>query len=155
MRRLTTTPHGKLPPRGRPALPPHEKRSLVVEVAVNEAERARLTRLASARGLPLAVFVRDASLGLPLPRAASAGTLDPAALDAVNKLWLASSAMRRELSPLANNVNQLAHHANAGRYRQPSVELALQEINPLLERLKRLEAEAERLVATIAREDEP
>lgn len=48
--------------RGRPALPPEERRRSRIEVRCTEAERADLDALAAREGLPLAEAVRDAAL---------------------------------------------------------------------------------------------
>lgn len=140
----------KGPAKGRPPLAPHEKRTHVFEVNVNAPERARLTKLASAVGLPPAVYLRERGLRARLPRAQAIGSLDVETLDAVNKLWLAASRLRKELSPIGNNLNQLAHQANAGRLLEGSVLSALAELSPIVERLRLVDSEAERLLSLVA-----
>lgn len=142
------------PPKGRPALPPHEKRSHVVEVSLNERERARLADLARSRGLAPAAYLRQRGLSLRLPKPLASGKVDPDRLDAIDRLWLTACRLRKELSPIGNNLNQLAHHANAGRYQAAAVELALQDLAPLVERLRVLETEAAQLLAGLVERDD-
>ncbi|TWU00466.1 hypothetical protein Pla108_14170 [Botrimarina colliarenosi] len=154
MSRIDTSGRGKRSPAGRPPLPPHLKRSHVLEVAVNDHERAQLVQQAQRRGLAPSAFVRDRALGLKLPRAVARDGFDAGQLDALNKLWLTASTLRKELAPLANNCNQLAHQANAGRFGEAAVLLAMQELTPLVERLRQIESEAARLLQTVTVRDD-
>lgn len=144
-----TRVRAKSPPKGRPPLAAHEKRSHVVEVALNQGERARLAELAAARGLPPAAYLRERGLAARRRKQVAWQGLDPDRLDALDKLWLAACRLRKELGPIGNNLNQLAHQANAGRYQAATVEQTLQELAPLVERLRGVEAEAARLLAQV------
>lgn len=48
--------------RGRPPLPPEERRSVRMVVKLTEDEREELERAAAARGQPLTVYVRSRAL---------------------------------------------------------------------------------------------
>lgn len=69
-----------------------------VDVYLTEAERADIARRAIEARLPLSMFIRKAALGHRI-----------ATVPAGNAEKWAS------LSRLASNLNQLAHHLNAGR----------------------------------------
>lgn len=137
------------PARGRPALPPHLKRTHVVEVSLNEGEREQIAEQAKQRSMAPATFLRDLGLGLKLPQAFNGEAFDTSQLDAINKLWLTASRLCKTLTPLASNWNQLAHHANTGRFQEASVILQANELSPLVQSLKQLEAEASRLLKAI------
>lgn len=154
-RRAHPRPDNKRPPKGRPPLPAHAKRSYVLEVALNDSERARVEEQAQRRGLAPSAYLRDRGLGRRLPRAASVGSLDPDRIDALNKLWLAASALRRDLAPLANNLNQLTHYAHSGRFQEQSLLSLLSEVSPLVERCRRLEEQAAMLLAAVVQGDKP
>jgi hypothetical protein len=68
---------------------------------LTEAERAELETRVRATGLTMSEFVRRRALGVPLP--ASAG-------DQRTRALLATALLR-----LGVNLNQIAHHMNAGR----------------------------------------
>lgn len=154
-RRAHPRPTDKRPPKGRPPLPAHQKRTHVLEVALNDRERARVEEHARRRGLAPSAYLRDRGLGRRLPPAVGGGLVDPDRIDAINKLWLTASAWRQELAPLANNLNQLAHYAHSGRFQDASLAALLADVTPLVERCRALEAEAAALLATLARGGKP
>jgi Bacterial mobilisation protein (MobC). len=68
---------------------------------LTEAERAQLEQQASLFGLSLSEFVRRRTLGLPMPATAA---------EQRTRAALATALLR-----LGVNLNQIAHHMNAGR----------------------------------------
>lgn len=72
----------------------------VLAIRLSRSERAHIERLASGAGLPLATFIRQAALGAVVPARPE--------IPAVNrKAYL-------ELARVGSNLNQIAHHLNAG-----------------------------------------
>jgi len=149
--RVTTEP--KRPIKGRPRLPKELKRSHPMKVKVNDVEMAKICSQAKQRGMQPSVYLRERGLGLELPRPLGSDSLTADQVDAVNKLWLTSIQTRRDLSPVANNCNQLAAYSNAGRYQTSSVELMTQELQALLARFDRLASQAEQILKTVEVED--
>ena len=82
------------PRMGRPPVVAAAKRSARITVYLTEEELSALRRRAEGAGLRLAVYCRQALLGVRLS-------------SRVNKTAL------RQLSRIGNNLNQLAYHANA------------------------------------------
>ncbi|WP_423372767.1 plasmid mobilization protein [Ralstonia pseudosolanacearum] len=72
----------------------------VVAIRLSRTERAHVERLASEAGLPPATFIRQAALG--------AVVLARAEIPAVNR------EAYLELARVGSNLNQIAHHLNAG-----------------------------------------
>lgn len=72
----------------------------VMAIRLTPAERARVERKAAEAGLPPATFVRQVALG--------AVVSPPAQIPEVNReIYL-------ELAKMGGNLNQIAHHLNAG-----------------------------------------
>lgn len=72
----------------------------VVAIRLSRSERTHVERLASEAGLPPATFIRQAAL--------SAVVLARAEIPAVNR------ETYLELARVGSNLNQIAHHLNAG-----------------------------------------
>ncbi|WP_262300147.1 plasmid mobilization protein [Microvirga sesbaniae] len=85
---------------GRPALPPHLKRTGKISFTPTPDERAAIESRADAAGLSVADFVRLAALGRPLT---------------VHQHRELSPADRYALQRIGVNLNQIAKHMNAGR----------------------------------------
>lgn len=86
---------------GRPRKSPELLRDAPVQVLLTTLERAELEQRASAYGLTLSDFIRRQTLGRPLP----AGVAEDR-----TRAALATALLR-----LGVNLNQIAHHMNAGR----------------------------------------
>lgn len=84
---------------GRPTDVPGQWRCRQVKIRLTIPEETELKAMARTAGLQLATFVRKRALGNPVtpPRA------------------VADATMLHELNAIGNNLNQLAHHLNAGR----------------------------------------
>ena len=84
---------------GRPTDVPGQWRCRQVKIRLTIAEETQLKAMAGAAGLQLATFVRKRAMGNPVvpPRAK------------------ADASMLHELNAVGNNLNQIAHHLNAGR----------------------------------------
>jgi len=91
--------------------PRQENRSFPIPTRFSGTERDQLTRAAEAAGVSRSDFIRAATLSQPLPPARPRRASRPTVEDG-DKLALALSAVGR----IGNNVNQLAHIANAGRW---------------------------------------
>ncbi len=85
----------------RPTKEFNERRGEQLNVRVTPDERAQLDRTASGLGLSTAEFLRRRGLGYRLPPVATERQANA----------LAATALVR----LGNNLNQIAHHLNAGR----------------------------------------
>ena len=85
----------------RPVLAPEDKRRHPVGVRLNVEEQLRVDSAASAYGLPRAAYLRRRGLGHRLPSAVAL---------AHSEALLATALLR-----LGVNLNQIAHHLNAGR----------------------------------------
>jgi hypothetical protein len=106
----------------RPKLAFDQVRGRTLGVRLTDAERATLDQTAAAVGLTAAEFVRRRALGYRLP---------PVQASAQAQAKLATALMR-----LGVNLNQLAHHANAGRPVAEAAVIALAaRINAELDRL--------------------
>lgn len=81
---------------GRPLLPADERRTRRVTVSLRAEEHRLLSQRAREAGLPLSVYIREASLDAQLS-------------------LLANRAAYRELSRVGVNLNQLARWANTYR----------------------------------------
>jgi hypothetical protein len=117
----TTMTASRKPPRpkgGRYTDVPGEERSKQIIVRMTVSESTRLRAAAKTAGLSVSEFLRRRSLGVPVvpPRPkADAQTIF-------------------ELNAIGNNLNQIAHHLNAGRDGEASytLELALRELRAAL-----------------------
>ena len=85
----------------RPKNSPADLRDVPTTIMLTEAERAELETRVRATGLTMSEFMRRRALGVPLP--ASAG-------DQRSRALLATALLR-----IGVNLNQIAHHMNAGR----------------------------------------
>lgn len=84
----------------RPTLPESERRDYILKVRFSGAELEEVESSADLAGLPVSTFIRTAALGLPMkPR--------PTRMNA---------EAIRQLAAVGNNINQLAHQANAGKF---------------------------------------
>ena len=88
---------------GRPALAVEQKRSARPRLALTPAEQAAIARAAARRGLPVAVWLREAAL-------AAAGRVSEVVVTSAPPPVVA--ALLRELARQGTNLNQLAHAAN-------------------------------------------
>ena len=86
----------------RPKASPNEKRSVSLHVMTTEQERATIEQHAAVHGLGVSEFVRRRALARPMPSADMRARREQAAL---------TTALLR----LGVNLNQIAHHMNAGR----------------------------------------
>lgn len=85
---------------GRPKIDPDALRRITLGVRVSATEYAAVRAKAEQMGLTPAQWLREAALSRPLPRFS---------VPTINRSEYA------ELARLAANLNQLAHHANAGQ----------------------------------------
>ena len=89
------------------------RKTAAVRVPCLPSQRAELDELAARAGQPVSVLCLNALLGLPLPpkrhRPAAADSL------AVVRLSGVMGQFKSELSRVGSNLNQVAHHLNAGR----------------------------------------
>lgn len=94
------------------------KRTKILPVRLTEAEQAALAEHVERTGYSRAALVRYGLFQTPLPRAVPRPTVDHKAV----------AQLLGELGRLGGNVNQLAKHANAGRFQANSVELAMRDL---------------------------
>lgn len=94
------------------------QRTKILPVRLTEAEQTALAERAERTGYSRAALVRYGLFQTPLPRAVSRPTVDHKVV----------AQLLGELGKIGSNVNQLAKHANAGRYQTHSVELAMREL---------------------------
>lgn len=80
------------------------QRAQLVGVRFSEQERAELIRRADACGVGLSTFLRMQALDVPPPRASRKPPVDRAAV----------AQLLAQIGKLGSNVNQIAHHLNAG-----------------------------------------
>lgn len=78
-------------------------------------ERAEAAQQAARAGLPLSALIRRAIFNTPPPRNARRPTVERQLV----------AQLLGELGKIGGNINQLAKHANAGRYQTDSIELAM------------------------------
>ena len=93
-------------------------RPLPYSIRFSPEERDRAKRLSDQCGLPLSALIRHALFNTPPPRAARRPTVNHRAV----------AQLLGELGKLGSNINQLAKHANAGRYQTNSIELAIRTL---------------------------
>ena len=84
----------------RPTMAPEDRRDDQLNIRLSDRERVRLEYRAAALGITLAEYMRDRGLGYRLSRRAADRQANAHALDTLNRLGV--------------NLNQIAHHANAG-----------------------------------------
>ena len=87
-----------------------------VRFSPKEAEKAR--NLADRSGLSVAALIRQSLFNTPPPRAARRPTANHKAI----------ARLIGQLGKIGSNINQLAKHANAGRYQEDSIELAIRDL---------------------------
>lgn len=81
-------------------------------------EAATIRIMADTAGITVSALIRHAVLRIKPPRVARRPTVNH---KAVTKLL-------GQLGKIGSNLNQLAKHANVGKYRNPSIELALRDL---------------------------
>jgi len=124
-------------PRGAPKKDSHEKRTEVLVFRLTKSERNALRKAAEASSLSDSDYVRYATLRISPPRKASPSHADTGrALHGLHRL-------ARELGPIGNNLNQIAHAANTGRTLSGKLDAALSDLQEKL-------AEARRLLEAVA-----
>ena len=96
----------------------NRRRTHIFTVRFSPKEVATVRLKADRAGLSIAALLRQALLNVEPPRAARTPTIKQ---KAVLKLLA-------EIGKIGSNVNQLTKHANAGRYQQASIELAMHDI---------------------------
>lgn len=102
----------------RPKKPAHERRDLPpVGVRLTEIEKAQAEQSANAHGLNLSEFFRRRALGYRLPATN------------INRQQIAEATTA--LLRLGVNLNQIAHHVNAGR------DTPVYELSDLIERINK------------------
>jgi hypothetical protein len=106
----------------RPKKAPEERREDVLGVRLTAREREALDSTAAAYGLTAAEFMRRRSLGEKLPARVAARQQTAAVATALIRLGV--------------NLNQIAHHMNAGR---PAPQYGLQAL------IARIDAELDRI----------
>ena len=95
------------------------QRTYILPVRLTEAERSLLTERASLSGCTRAALIRHTALNTPLPpRPIPCPTVDHKAF----------ALLMAELGKIGSNINQLAKQANAGRFQENSVELAMRDL---------------------------
>lgn len=144
-------------PGGRPRLPDHERRTHEVRVFMNDAEKSRVAARAARLGLKPAVMLREEGVGNPLPAPPAGRAFDAAAIAAISSAWTQASGLRREIRAIGINLNQVAHHANAGKFTPGIADAAIAQVGDLGERLKRLCEQAEAALEAVdkAAESDP
>lgn len=106
---------------GRPSAPPASRRDYRVQVYFNSDEHSRLMYLHRTTGEPLSHIIHrlavSGSITLPITQE--------------------EAALLRKLSGMANNLNQLAHQANAAGYARAAArdETLAQDISSILIKL--------------------
>ena len=106
----------------RPNLAPEERRDHPTGVRLNHAEQARVDAAASAYGLTRADYLRRRGLSHRLPSTVAL---------AHSEALLATALLR-----LGVNLNQIAHHLNAGRPApHAELDLLIARINDCLDQL--------------------
>lgn len=92
---------------------PGEGRTENLKVRLSATERSELQQRAAARGVSVARLLVESALEKPLP---APNPPAPAYAQELVKPVLATlDAVRRDLAPIGNNINQMAHGANITR----------------------------------------
>ncbi|MGE0269607.1 MAG: plasmid mobilization relaxosome protein MobC [Candidatus Omnitrophota bacterium] len=97
------------------------KRTYILPVRFDEAEQQALAELVEATGYTRAALIRHGLFRTSPPRAVSRPTVEHQEV----------ARLLGALGRIGGNINQLAKHANAGRYQSNSIELALRELREL------------------------
>ena len=97
------------------------KRLKTYSLRLSPEEQAKAHAIVDHTGLSLAAYIRQKVFGDPLPRAARRPTVNHRAV----------AQLLGELGKIGSNLNQLAKQANAGRYQESSIELALRDLREL------------------------
>ncbi|MCA9463840.1 MAG: MobC family plasmid mobilization relaxosome protein [Nitrospira sp.] len=90
-----------------------------VRFSPQEADRAR--HLADRAGQSVAALIRQSLFNVPPPRAVRRPTVNHKAV----------AQLLGQLGKIGTNINQLAKQANAGRYQENTIELALRDLMEL------------------------
>ena len=106
---------------GRPKKSPNELRDVQTTVLYTAEERAELELRAKALGLTLSGYIRNRTLGIPLP---------PNAADRAVKDKLATALIR-----IGNNLNQMTKRINSGRPTPHDLPQLLDTLRAHLDRL--------------------
>jgi len=94
------------------------QRTCMFPVRLTEVERAALDERAAQTGYSRAALIRHALFSSPMPRSIPRPTIEHQEV----------ARLLGELGRIGGNINQLARHANAGRFQSNSIELALREL---------------------------
>ena len=97
------------------------QRTRTLSVRFNEQEAETVRKLADRAGLSTGALVRHALFNTPPPRAARRPTVNHKAV----------AQLLGQLGKIGTNINQLAKQANAGRYQENTIELALRDLMEL------------------------
>lgn len=97
------------------------RRTYILAVRLNDGEKEDLDARIETAGITKAAYARFALFNKPPPRAARRPTADHRAV----------ASLLGHLGKIGSNINQLAKHANAGRYQENSVESALLDLAEL------------------------
>ena len=99
-----------------------EGKTVYVRVSMSELERAQLLQLEAQTGLSPSAILVDAALG----------SGDPAVLTVKKQEVVTLLAIRRLIATAANNMNQIARHANATGEVKDYAAAAMQETRQLM-----------------------
>lgn len=97
------------------------KRNVLLTARFSPQEAASIRQISDRTGHSVASLIRRALLDTPPPRASRR---PPADMQAIARLL-------GQLGKIGSNINQLTKHANAGRYQENSIELALRDLGEL------------------------
>jgi hypothetical protein len=103
-----------------------EGKTVYVRVSMSEMERAQLLQLEAQTGLSPSAILVDAALG----------SGDPAVLTVRKQEVVTLLTIRRLIGTAANNVNQLARHANATGEVKNEALAAVQEARQLMRQIE-------------------
>ena len=102
-----------------------EGKTVYVRVSMSELERAQLLQLEAQTGLSPSAILVDAALG----------SGDPAVLTVKKQEVVTLLAIRRLIATAANNMNQIARHANATGEVKDYAAAAMQETRQLMRQI--------------------
>lgn len=94
------------------------QRNYLIAVRLSEAEQLELAHRVELSGCSPAALIRHGIFDAPLPRAIPRPTVEHREV----------ARLLAELGKIGSNINQLARHANAGRFQSNSIELAMREL---------------------------
>lgn len=103
-----------------------EGKTVYVRVSMSELERAQLLQLEAQTGLSPSAILVDAALG----------SGDPAVLTVKKQEVVTLLAIRRLIATAANNMNQIARHANATGEVKDYAAAAMQETRQLMRQIE-------------------